>query len=115
MTRAVVNVDACGTIVGAPAGTLELRLDSPAGPQLASFDITVNDNGPYCPLLPVFKTFEAPITDPGGTHRLYLVPQGRTRRARPRTSSTSTGSGSTARASAAEPLPSHSPPQGAVK
>ena len=76
MTRAVVNVDACGAIVGAPAGTLELRLDSPAGPQLASLDITVTDNGPYCPAyLPVFKTFEVPITDPGGTHRLYLVSQ----------------------------------------
>ena len=78
MTSVSVDVAACGTTVGAPAGTLELRVDSPAGPVLQSFEIKVNDTFQYCFALPTFQTFTANITDPGGGHKLYLVPKAAT-------------------------------------
>ncbi|RKQ84793.1 PKD domain-containing protein [Solirubrobacter pauli] len=70
-----LNVASCGSTVGAPAGTLELRLDSPTGPLLKAIDVKVTDNGPYCAYVPAFTTLTTPVTDPGGAHSLYLVPK----------------------------------------
>jgi cytochrome c len=75
MTSVSVSVAACGTTAGAPAGALELRLDSPSGALLTSLSINVNDTGQYCSFIPTFQTLTANITDPGGGHKLYLVPK----------------------------------------
>ena len=75
MTGVTVNLAACGTTVGAPAGALELRLDSATGPLLTTFDIKVNDTFQYCSVVPTFQTLTANITAPGGGHKLYLVPK----------------------------------------
>jgi PKD repeat protein len=75
ITGLTLNVASCGTTVGAPGGSLELRLDSPTGPLLKAIDIKVTDNGPYCSFIPTFTTVTTPVTDPGGAHTLYLVPK----------------------------------------
>ena len=75
MTGVTVNLAACGTTAGAPAGALELRLDSATGPLLTTFDIKVNDTFQYCSVVPTFQTLTANITAPGGGHKLYLVPK----------------------------------------
>jgi PKD repeat protein/glucose/arabinose dehydrogenase len=53
--------------VGAPQGAVQLRLDGPAGPILSTATITATTGTGS------FATQTFPITDPGGTHRLYLV------------------------------------------
>ncbi len=75
MTGVSVRVASCGTTMGAPAGTLELRLDSTTGPVLSTFDVKVNDTAQFCAFIPTFQTLDAVITDPGGSHKLYLVPK----------------------------------------
>jgi PKD repeat protein len=70
-----LNVASCGTTVDAPAGSLELRLDSPTGPLLKAVDVKVTNNSEYCAYVPTFKTLTVPVTDPGGAHTLYLVPK----------------------------------------
>jgi PKD repeat protein/type 1 glutamine amidotransferase len=75
MTSISVDVAACGTTVGAPAGVLELRLDSPAGALVKSFDVKVTDAGQYCSFVPTLQTLTVNVTDPGGGHQLYLVPK----------------------------------------
>jgi cytochrome c len=52
---------------GAPRAAVELRLDAPDGPIAAA--VTLTDTGGNN----VFQSQTAPLTDPGGTHRLYLV------------------------------------------
>ena len=78
ITGVSVSVAACGTTVGAPAGTLELRLDSPTGPVLQTFDVKVNDTTQYCSFIPTMQTLTANVADPGGAHKLYLVPKAAT-------------------------------------
>jgi cytochrome c len=59
-----------GTTAGTPLGAIQLRLDAPDGPILSTATITATGGtGTYAT-----QTF--PVTDPGGTHRLYLVFQG---------------------------------------
>ena len=58
------------TTVGSPRGTIELRLDSPTGPVVSTSTITATDGANS------YATQSFPLTDPGGTHRLYLVFQG---------------------------------------
>jgi glucose/arabinose dehydrogenase len=55
-----------GTI-GTPRAAVELRLDAPDGPLAAA--VTITDTGGNGS----FASQTTPITDPGGTHRLYLV------------------------------------------
>lgn len=52
---------------GQPRFGVEFRLDSPTGPLLgtATVNATTGNNA--------FTSTTVPITDPGGTHRLYLV------------------------------------------
>jgi hypothetical protein len=52
---------------GTPRATVELRLDAPDGPLVATATIlaTTGNNA--------WQTQAVPVTDPGGTHRLYLV------------------------------------------
>jgi cytochrome c len=52
---------------GAPRAAVELRLDAPDGPIAAV--VTLTDTGGNN----VFQSQTAPLTDPGGTHPLYLV------------------------------------------
>jgi cytochrome c len=53
---------------GAAGGTIEVRTDAPDGPLVGT--ATVGDtSGAY-------QTVSAPITDPGGTHKLYFVFKG---------------------------------------
>jgi PKD repeat protein len=52
---------------GTPRATVQLRLDAPDGPVLSTLTVnaTAGNND--------FASQTFPITDPGGTHRLYLV------------------------------------------
>jgi cytochrome c len=52
---------------GTPRAAVELRLDAPDGPVAGT--VTVSDTGGNN----VFQSQTSPLTDPGGTHRLYLV------------------------------------------
>lgn len=58
-----------GATAGTPQGAIQLRLDAPDGPVVTTANITATGTGTYAT-----QTF--PLTDPGGTHRLYLVFQG---------------------------------------
>jgi hypothetical protein len=53
--------------VGTPRAAVELRLDAPDGPLLATATIlaTTGNNS--------WQTQATSVADPGGTHRLYLV------------------------------------------
>jgi cytochrome c len=51
----------------ANGGTIEIRRDSPAGPLLGSVAVPVTGGGT------TWTEVTAPVTDPGGTHALYLV------------------------------------------
>ncbi|MBO0827202.1 MAG: PQQ-dependent sugar dehydrogenase [Streptosporangiales bacterium] len=55
---------------GGSGGTLAVHADSPDGPVVATADVP-NTGG-----VDTYTTVSAPITDPGGTHRLYLVATG---------------------------------------
>jgi cytochrome c len=51
-----------------PGGTIEVHADSPGGTLVGSAAVTGTSG--------VFTTVNAPVTDPGGTHKLYLVFKG---------------------------------------
>jgi len=62
VSQMVFRVASAGT-----GGTIEVRLDSTSGPVVGS--VRVNPTGGSY----TFTTVSAPITDPGGTHELFLV------------------------------------------
>ncbi|MFL6053417.1 MAG: PQQ-dependent sugar dehydrogenase [Actinoallomurus sp.] len=51
-----------------PGGSIEVHADSPTGSLVASANVTDTSGA--------FTTVSAPVTDPGGTHKLYLVFKG---------------------------------------
>lgn len=53
--------------VGQPRFTVELRLDAPDGPVLTTVTVIATSGNNS------FISTTAPVTDPGGSHRLYLV------------------------------------------
>ena len=42
---------------------------------LETFEVKVNDTFQYCAFVPTFQTLSATVTDPGGGHKLYVVPK----------------------------------------
>ncbi len=52
---------------GAAGGTAEVRLDAPDGELLGSVDVPGNLGAP------AWASYSVPVTDPGGTHELFLV------------------------------------------
>jgi cytochrome c len=65
------NIDSITTRVSSGSnnnGRIEFRIDSPTGPKIG--EVTVPNTGGW----DTYRTLDpAPITDPGGTHDLYLV------------------------------------------
>jgi hypothetical protein len=51
-------------------GTIELRLDAPDGPVVATTAVAPTGGWQQ------WETLETPVTDPGGTHELFMVFQG---------------------------------------